>query len=178
MRAADAQVKPYRKIRSGVNGTPFQVRPKLKSAESRSEIGFPCGFPYGFPGPTLEAANKEPPTDSEFPREPLVSWLSARFSERFSKSPRPKFPTDQRNAARQHPKSGRGQVRQKGGSDPPSWAALRPRPSGLRGSLPPSAYCETQCAPYCPRPSEPTQIVPRKDSTHRANLLFFAGLVE
>ncbi len=76
---------------------------------------------------------------SQFAREPLVSRFSARFSGRFSILPKPNSLTDKRSTGRNHPKSGRGQSTQKGGSDPPFWAALRPRPSGLRGSLPPFA---------------------------------------
>jgi len=145
------------------------------SAENHSEIGFPCGFPYGFPRADAESHQQRMTRDPQFAREPVVSRFSARFSRRFSIPPGRKSPTHKPDAGRKHPKTGRGQVRQKGGSDPPFWAALRPRPSGLRASLPPSAYCETQYARVArvhrnqPKPS-------REDSTHRANLLFFGGL--
>lgn len=44
-----------------------------------------------------------------------------------------------------------GKTLERAGATPPFWAALRPRPSGLRGSLPPSRVLRNAVRPYCPR---------------------------
>ncbi len=110
----------------------------LPIRNSRRKTALKSVFLMVFRVRMLDGTTRERVADSQFLREPPVSRFSARLSGRFSIPRERNSPADKPDAGRKHPKSGRGKVHQKGGSDPPFWAALRPRPSGLRGSLPPS----------------------------------------